>query len=99
MNQCATCYGTGEVVLDHGATACPDCFGEGKGSRIEWRLRELEQQYASADVKWLIHELRKSRETLLLILTLCQDAGDSSELAREIQYRANETLGLYAEVK
>jgi hypothetical protein len=98
MKECATCYGTGEVVLDHGATPCPDCFGDGKGTNVEWRLRALEQQHDSADVKWLIHELRKSRETLLLILTLCQDA-EPNDLVKEIQFRTNETLGLYAQAK
>jgi hypothetical protein len=94
--KCATCYGTGEVVTDHGAMACPDCMN------VEWRLRALDQQYAAtggevgADVQWLIRELRKHREALIQILTRCQDEGGA--LAVEIQGRINESLGLYKEL-
>jgi hypothetical protein len=102
--KCTTCYGSGEVVTDHGATVCPDCFGDGtppgRGAKVEWRLRALDQQYAAggetgADVRWLIHELRKSREALVHILTLCQDSAESSDLLSNIQFRANDALGLY----
>jgi hypothetical protein len=102
--QCKTCYGTGELVTEQGATTCPDCFGEGaplgRSARVEWRLRELERvhqgsgQEAEADVLWLVHELRKSRDALTRIFTICQDAGDEP-LALDIKYQANEALGLY----
>jgi hypothetical protein len=105
VDQCASCYGTGEVVTDQGAMACPDCFGEGKalgsGAHVEWRLRELERQYetapseAAADVQWLLHQLRRSREALVRVLTLCHDADESDRLAREVKYQANEALGFY----
>ena len=29
IEQCATCYGTGESVGDQGPVVCPDCFGDG----------------------------------------------------------------------
>jgi len=100
MKDCTTCYGTGEIVTDQGAQACPDCFG---GAGVEWRLRALEQQYsgdaerseAGIDVRWLIHELRCCREALLHIMTRCQDADAGDELARDVKYQANEALGLY----
>jgi hypothetical protein len=97
-----TCYGTGEVVTEQGALSCPDCFGDGGGAKIEWRLRELDKQYAeagetAADIRWLIHEVRRCRESLVRILTLSQDADESDELARRIKYQANEALGIYVE--
>jgi hypothetical protein len=102
---CATCYGTGELVTEHGATTCPDCFGEarapGRGTALEWRLRELEGQYrnssvdGAADILWLIHELRRAREALVLILARCQDADEGDTLATDVKYRANDVLELY----
>ena len=103
---CATCYGTGEIVTEQGAVNCPDCFGEGRqlagGAAVEWRLRELERVYAGeerevhADVQWLLHEVRRAREALVRILTLCHDADEGDTLAREIKYQANEALQIYA---
>jgi hypothetical protein len=101
---CQTCYGTGEIVTEHGAVGCPDCYGDGvsanRGNKMEWRLRELEKTYRSnhasfADVMWLVHELRKAREALVLILTRCQDADDGDEIAGYARTRAIEALGLY----
>lgn len=106
---CASCYGSGEVVTEHGAVTCPDCFGDGeslgRGAKVEWRLRALAEHYATVggevggDVQWLIHEVRRGREALLGILTRCQDADERDELARDVKYRANETLGIYEEEK
>ncbi len=105
-NRCATCYGTGELVTDQGPVVCPDCFGEtgalGQGARLEWRLRQIEKQHrgsgsdGESDILWLIHELRGAREALLAILARCQDADESDALARDVRFRANEVLGLYA---
>jgi DnaJ-class molecular chaperone len=101
---CQTCYGTGEIVTEHGAVDCPDCYGDGvsanRGNKMEWRLRELEKTYRSnhasfADVMWLVHEVRKAREALVLILTRCQDADDGDDIARYARTRAMEALGLY----
>jgi len=100
---CSTCYGTGEIVTDQGSLVCPDCLGRGlppaRGGAMEWRLREIERAHqgtahgCESDVRWLIVELRRSREALVQILTRCQDASDP--MAREIEFVANEVLGLY----
>ncbi len=107
MNEerCKSCYGTGELVTEEGPRTCPDCFGDGdaggRGAKLEWRLRELERQHrdsgrdGDADVLWLIHELRRSREALVYILARCQDAEAGDALAADVMGRANEALGLY----
>jgi hypothetical protein len=102
---CLTCYGRGETASEHGPTVCPDCFGEGKpparGTRLEWRLRELERVYrddkteAGADIVWLVHELRGARDALVRVLARCDDADEDDAVAREVKYLANEALGLY----
>jgi hypothetical protein len=101
---CVTCYGTGEIVSEEGAAVCPDCLGHGlppeRGGAMEWRLREIERAHrgerdADPDVRWLVLELRRSREALVRILTLCQDATDAEPVARQVKYIANEILGLY----
>ena len=104
-DRCLTCYGAGEMVTEEGSVPCPDCFGDGRplghGAKLEWRLRQIEKTHrgsrteAEADVMWLIHELRKSREALVGILTRCQDAEEGDGFAAEVRYRANEALGLY----
>lgn len=105
-NRCLTCQGAGEIGTEAGPAACPDCFGDGgplgQGAKLEWRLRQIEQAHlgtgveGDADVVRLVHELRRSREALVAILTRCQDAEDGDTFAAEIRYRANEALGLYA---
>jgi hypothetical protein len=102
---CLTCYGSGEVPGDGVPQTCPDCYGEGsslsRGTRLEWRLRAIERAYASAasetqsDVTWLIHELRASRQALLLILARCQDADENDATARDVKFQANDALGIY----
>jgi len=103
-DHCHTCYGTGEIVTEHGATSCPDCYGDGRGatgSKIEWRLRDLERRFGAtnseylADLMWLVHELRQARDALVLILTRCQDAEDRDELASYVRAQAIAALGLY----
>ncbi len=105
VETCLTCYGVGETVTESGAQACPDCFGEGnalsRGTKLEWRLREIERAYRDSgretenDVLWLVHELRSTREALLRVMARCQDAEDSNAVARDVKYEANEALGLY----
>ena len=102
---CLTCYGRGETASEHGPTVCPDCFGDGKpparGTRLEWRLRELERTYrdakdeSAADVLWLVHELRGARDALVRVLARCVDADEGDVVAREVKFLANEALGLY----
>jgi hypothetical protein len=105
QDDCLTCYGAGETVTENGPKPCPDCFGGGKAlsrsTRLEWRLREIERSCAQsdrevvADLLWLVHELRQSREALLRILTLCQDAAEGDGIANDVKYQANLALGLY----
>ncbi len=107
--ECASCYGTGEVVTEQGGVACPDCYGAGRtpagGAGIEWRLRALESRYSdgssdvAGDVQWLMHEVRRGREALVRILTRCQDAAEGDLLARDICFEVNEALGLYESSK
>jgi hypothetical protein len=103
---CLTCYGTGEVVTERGADSCPDCYGAGRpvsgATATEWRLRDVERAHrgagreSEADVLWLVHELRRSRDALLRIVALCDDSGSSEQLVLEVKHAANEVLGLYS---
>jgi hypothetical protein len=105
QGRCTTCFGTGEIVNEQGPMACPHCFGDGGavggGAKVEWRLREIERLHRGSglesekDVLWVVHELRRSREALVRIVTLCQDGQEGDALALEIKYLANEVLGLY----
>ena len=102
---CQTCYGTGEIASERGAMGCPDCYGDGiaatGGSKLEWRLRDIERSYqhanheALSDVMWLVHELRRARNALVLILTRCQDADDADDVAGYARHQAAQALGLY----
>ena len=106
-DRCLTCYGTGEIVGEAGASVCPDCLGHGgapRGTVMEWRLRDLERAHAThgtactPDVSWLVHELRRHRAALVDVLTRCQDGGDQSPFP-EIRHVVNDALGLYREEK
>ena len=103
--RCTTCYGTGEIGTDNGPTVCHDCFGEGRQldslERTEWRLRDIERahqgttQAADGEIRWLIYELRRTREALLHILSRSQDDSAVDGLGAEVQFLANRALGLY----
>jgi hypothetical protein len=90
---------------DNGPTVCHDCFGEGRQldslERTEWRLRDIERahqgttQAADGEIRWLIFELRRTREALLHILSRSQDDSVIDGLGAEIQFLANRALGLY----
>jgi hypothetical protein len=104
-DRCLTCHGAGETGTEGGPVVCPDCFGDGRplgrGAKLEWRLRQIERAHCrtglegDADVVWLVHELRRSREGLVGIFTRCQDAEEGDVFAAEIRHRANQALGLY----
>lgn len=104
QSKCSTCYGSGEVVSEFGPEACPDCAGApgevGDWQQTERRLRDIEQRHAGApavdaDLKWMMFELRRSRQALLRILSRCQDAGADDELAAEIRFYVQEATGMY----
>ena len=102
---CLTCDDSGEIGTDGGPEPCPDCFGGGSAvtaqARTEWRLARIESGLArldrdtQADVRWLLHELRRCRSALLQILSRCQDADGDDDLARAAKYAANAALELY----
>jgi hypothetical protein len=101
--RCSSCHGAGEIGTENGPTVCPDCFGEGRQldslERTEWRLRDIERAHqasseSSVEVRWLIFELRRTREALLQILSRCQDEGPEG-LGAEVRFVANRALGLY----
>lgn len=103
--RCTSCHGAGEIGTDNGPTVCPDCFGEGRQldslERTEWRLRDIERAHTGTshgcdgEVRWLIFELRRTREALVHVLSRCQDDGDANGLAAELRFTANRALGLY----
>jgi hypothetical protein len=106
QERCSSCHGVGELGTENGPVTCPDCYGEGRqlGSleRVEWRLRDIERAHrdtshgCEADVRWLLFELRRSREALVQILSRCQDAASGAgELGAELHFVANRALGLY----
>jgi hypothetical protein len=104
-SSCTTCYGTGEVVGENGSAICAHCFGDGlppgQGAKVEWRLREIERNQPAggrdreADILWLVHELRRNRDALVRVLTMCQDADEADAVALRIRFEINQALGLY----
>ena len=73
-----------------------------RGGRL-LALRELGSSLVAsgpdveADVRWLVHEVRRTRDALTHIMARCQDADEGDALAADVKYRANEALGLYEE--
>ena len=102
---CATCLGEGEIGTENGPVSCPDCFGEGRhvalAERAEWRMRDIERAHrddahaCAPDTRWLVFELRRSREALQRILAICQDEDETNPLATEVKFVANQVLELY----
>jgi hypothetical protein len=102
---CATCLGEGEIGTENGPVSCPDCFGEGRhvalAERAEWRMRDIERAHrddthgCARDTRWLVFELRRSREALQRILARCQDEDEADGLAAEVKFVANQVLELY----
>jgi hypothetical protein len=54
-----------------------------------------EHATCEADLRWLVFELRRTRQALLTILTRCQDEDAASALTDEIKFVANSALELY----
>lgn len=92
-------------MTDQGPLLCRDCMGHGRVvgrvELLEWRMRDLERAHLGSDhgceddLRWLVTELRRSRDALLQILARCQDAGEDDDLAADVRYLANGCLGLY----
>ena len=106
--QCKSCHGTGEVGSDGGPDRCPDCGGVGylpsAHVLVEWRARDIERAHAGTagstggDVRWLLAELRRSRDALMEISALAQELEENPISAR-IRYAANNALRLYEVTK
>jgi hypothetical protein len=103
---CMSCAGTGELATDNGPIDCPDCGGGGtlptRAVLSEWRMRDLSRALAggaheasSADVSWLIDELRHARTALTEIIALAHDIRDDAQLALRIRMVASQAIGLY----
>jgi hypothetical protein len=102
--QCSSCKGIGTLPTDYGPVDCPDCGGAGSlpplDVHIEWRARDIEKGLAhgrmpdSADVKWLLAELRAAREALMSIVALAHDVEDDNAIAVRIRFTANRALGV-----
>jgi hypothetical protein len=105
MPACSSCQGSGAVAADFGAVDCPDCGGSGflpaRHVLVDWRARDLEKSLArgaevrSADVTWMLAELRQARAALVEIVALAHDVDDADDIARSIRHVANKALGLY----
>jgi hypothetical protein len=103
--KCSTCYGAGEIGSEFGPQVCPDCAGLGSqidpSVLIERRLRDIEglklesQPLHETDVRWLVFEVRRSRDALVRILSRLQDAEDDDVMAKEAKFIANQALGFY----
>jgi hypothetical protein len=102
--QCKSCHGTGEVGTESGMARCPDCGGVGylpsAHVLVEWRARDIERAHAGTggstggDVRWLLAELRRSRDALTEISALAQEL-DENPISARIRYAANQALRLY----
>jgi len=101
---CMTCHGAGEIPTDLGPEICPDCQGDerppGRRQIVEWRLRDIERVHVGddhpcqADMRWLVHEVRRNREALVQILTRCLDA-EPGPLVADVKYIVNAALQFY----
>lgn len=105
---CKSCHGTGDVPNENGPAQCPDCGGAGylpsAHVLVEWRARDIERAHAGSgdstggDVRWLLAELRRSRDALMEISALAQELEENPISAR-IRFAANTALRLYEVTK
>jgi len=64
-------------------------------------MRDIERAHrddahaCARDTRWLVFELRRSREALQQILARCQDEDPSNTLATDVKFVANQVLELY----
>lgn len=102
--QCKSCHGAGDVPSEFGPARCPDCGGVGylpsPHVLVEWRARDIERAHAGeggstgGDVRWLLAELRRSRDALMEISALAQEL-DENPISARIRFAANTALRLY----
>jgi hypothetical protein len=102
--QCKSCHGSGELGSEFGPGKCPDCGGAGylpsPHVLVEWRARDIERAHAGAggstggDVRWLLAELRRSRDALTEIAALALEL-DENPISSRIRFAANQALRLY----
>jgi hypothetical protein len=107
-HSCQTCHGQGIVPGDTGPANCPDCGGDGilpsRDVLVEWRIAEIERVHgAQADevsphVRWLAHELRRSRHALVQVIALSEELEAADGIAQRIRFVANDALGMYEPV-
>ncbi|HEV8550573.1 MAG TPA: hypothetical protein VGQ57_16120 [Polyangiaceae bacterium] len=104
QEHCKSCLGSGEVGSEFGPTRCPDCGGAGylpsPHVLVEWRSRDIERAHAGTsgstggDIRWLLAELRRSRDALMEISALAQEL-DENPISARIRFTANAALRLY----
>lgn len=104
FRRCRSCNGTGEMGMEAGVVACPDCGGEGTlpspGTLVEWRLRDIERVRTqtsgpeATDFRWLIAELRRAREALTEIVALAQDEEVLSDALHQAGSKAARALSI-----
>ena len=64
-------------------------------------MRDIERAHSddahgcARDMRWLVFELRRSRDALQQILARCADEDESSTLATDVKFVANQVLELY----
>ena len=103
QTMCEGCMGTGEYASDHGVVDCPDCGGAGyvpsRKRVVERRLRDMERandgglKIKSADVTWLLGELKRTRDALQKVAALAHDAGQDPSVGTKIEVVAEAALG------
>jgi len=103
--RCQSCHGTGEIGTEFGLASCPDCGGAGylpsPHVLVEWRARDIERTHGTGttavarDVRFLLAELRRSRDALTEITALAQELDDSNPVAARLRFTASQALRLY----
>lgn len=103
-DRCNSCHGTGETASEFGMASCPDCGGAGylpsPHVRVEWRARDIELAHASGttavarDVRFLLAELRRSRDALMEVASLANELDENAIVSR-LKFTVTRALRLY----
>jgi hypothetical protein len=107
-DRCHSCHGTGETASEFGMASCPDCGGAGylpsPHVRVEWRARDIELAHASGttavarDVRFLLAELRRSRDALMEVASLVNELDENAIVSR-LRFTVSRALRLYEMVE